>query len=177
MQYFLVHIRIYVRRGLDFVRTLRKLALLHFVSNIHTAKRRRKSDDNGVWLTFHSALRPGFGREDASEEIVVELYDGRANTESDSIDRFTPVVLGSFKLKTEDVLAQLENRDSLESVSRAVNLSESEGLQGRACNEVTECRRDGWFGGIARREGSQEPGLKVAVRLESWRFGGCGAER
>lgn len=136
--------------------------------------------DRGVWLTFHPAervRRPGSVREDMSEEIVIELYDGRANTESDSIDRFTPVSLGYFKLKTEDVLGQLENGDFLDPISRAGGLTESEGLQDRPCDEVTECRREGWFGGIARREGSREPGLKVAVRLESWRFGGCGVER
>lgn len=154
---------------------------LNTIRLIHTAKRRRTSDDShhGVWLTFHPAeraLRPGSIREDVLE-IVVELYDGRANTGSDSIDRFTPVSLGSFKLKTGDVLRELDNGGSLELGSRAVNSTESRGLQDRVCDEVTECRRDGWFGGIARREGSREPGLKVAVRLESWRFGGCGIER
>lgn len=111
-------------------------------------------------------------------EIIFELYDGRANTASDSIDWFTPVSLGSFRLKTEDVLVEL-NRDggSLESVSGAVGLIEFGGLDDRVCDEVTGCRRDGWFGGIARREGSREPGLRVAVRLESWRFGGYGVER
>ena len=149
----------------------------------HTVvKRRRRSDgsDHGVWLTFHPAERvrtPGSVREDVSEEIVIELYDGRTNTESDSIDRFTPVSLGSFKLKTEDVLAQLDSGNSLEPTSRAVGLTESEGLQNRPRDAVTECRREEWFGGIALKEGSREPGLKVAVRLESWRFVGCGVER
>lgn len=125
-------------------------------------------------------LRPGSSREDACKDIVIEVYDGRANTESDPIDRFTAVSLGSFKLQMEDVLGQLDHGDSLQSVSTAIGLTESEGLQDCSCNEAdeaTECRRDGWFGGIARREGSKEPGLKVAVRLESWRSGKCGVDR
>lgn len=108
--------------------------------------------------------------------IVVELYDGRANTEG-SIDRFTPVSLGSFALKTEEVLGQLGSGYSLGSVSRAVGLAESTRPEGCPCDEVTEYRRDGWFSGIARREGSQEPGLKVAVRLDIWRMSGCGVQR
>eukprot|EP00903_Cladosiphon_okamuranus_P011366 g10714.t1 len=145
------------------------------------AKRRRMSDDShqGVWLASHPAeraLEPGSIHEDVPE-IVVELYDGRANTGSDSIDRFTPVSLGSFKLKTGDVLGELNRGDPLESGLRAIDSPESGGLQDLVCDEATECLRHGWFGGIARREGLREPGLKVAVRLESWRFGGCGVER